>query len=214
MKQNRNLQQFLLLILMIFMSSCASLTGFETGKTSGKNNGSFLISINGTQTPDFDPDGTGESNPFFFPNIEIGGWYGLAEKIDISLRMNTNLNVIVNGKFQILGDQDSKSAIALGAGIGNVFILSPLWYVQVPVYLSLHPAPNFAVYANPRFVYQFSVTSDINEQVSYLGGNVGILIGKKVKFGIDAGYFNGDYTFIDGNSSNIFTFGVGTRFDF
>jgi hypothetical protein len=201
--------------IAVFLTNCASLTGFQDGRTVGQNNVELSASVNFSQSPDFNDweeeienDSTNIPN-FFFPNFEFGGRYGITDKVDISLRLNTNLNLGVGAKVQVLGDQESTAALSLGAEVGTFGLLSGLWNVQVPVYFSLHPRENLAWYLSPRYIYQFSSFAGAENGLNYLGGNTGLLFGNRHKFGFDIGYYN---VGADGNSLGLIQIGIGGRF--
>lgn len=206
--------------LALFLSNCASISGFQDGRSLGQGTGEFNASLNVASTPKFNdlndddlPDSLRVNVPtFYFPNLELGFRYGVHEKIDIGLRLNTNLNLGLNVKAQLVGDHESPFALGLGAEIASFGALLPLWNVQVPLYLSVHPQENLSIYATPRFIYQFAGTVTENLNWNYLGGNGGILFGKRNKFGFDFGYYS-----INADGESLFSmiqFGVGGRFQF
>jgi len=200
--------------ISLFLSNCASLTGFQDGRSVGKNNGEIMGSLNFSQSPDFDNwedqgDSLDNVPNLFFPSIEFGGRYGVAEKVDITLRLNTNLNLGIGVKAQMLGDRESKAALALGAEAGTFGLISGLWNFQVPVYFSVHPTENFAWYLTPKFVYQFTSYAGADNGLSYTGANTGLLFGKRNKFGLDLGYYR---VGAEGESIGLFQVGIGGRF--
>lgn len=200
---------------MLFLASCASLTGFQDGRTVGKENGDFYGSLNFSSSPDFNDwenDTVVVDVPTLtFPNLEFGGRYGVGEKVDLTLRLNTNLNVGIGAKFQVIGDRQSPFAMSLGAEVGSFGIVLGLLNVQVPVYLSVHPSESFSWYLTPRYIRQFSTFASVENGLSYFGGNTGLLFGKRHKFGLDIGYYR-----LGGieNSVGLFQFGLGGRFAF
>ena len=204
-----------LAILALALTNCASLTGFQDGKTVGEGNGDLAISLNFSQTPDFDEleevedSLSGDLPNLFFPNFEFGGRYGIAEKVDLTMRLNTNLNLGIGAKVQVLGDRESSTALALGAEVGTFGLISGLWNVQVPVYFSVHPSEKFTWYLSPRYIYQFTSYAGADNGLSYLGGNTGLMFGARNKFGIDIGYYN---VGADGSSIGLLQIGVGGRF--
>lgn len=177
---------------LIFFSGCASLTGYQDGRSIGEGNGEAMISLNFSQSPSFndleDSTGITEIPRFAFPNIEVGGRYGATEKLDVTLRLNTNLNIGVGTKYQVIGDRSSDFALGIGAEVGTFGLITGLWNIQIPVFTSFHPNERFTIYANPRYIYQFTTIAG-REGWSYLGGNIGLLFGSKHKFGIDAGFY-------------------------
>lgn len=201
--------------LLLFSVGCASLTGYQDGKTVGQGNGEAMVSLNISQTPDFgafeDSLNITDINSFFFPNIELGGRYGATENLDITVRMNTNLNLGVGAKYQIVGDRSSNFAVSVGTEIATFGLISGLWNVQIPVYTSYHPTEKLAIYASPRYIYQFSSVGSF-EGFNYLGGNVGLLFGSRHKFGIDLGIYKASAT--GSGSVGLNSFGIGGKFVF
>lgn len=206
--------------IIVLFSSCASLTGFQDGRAVGEGNGEAMISLNASQSPSFIDleetiDGTtGETFDiprFLFPNIELGGRYGIADDLDVTLKLNTNLNISAGIKYQILGDRFSKYALGTGLEVGSFGLITGLFNTQIPLYASIHPTESFAFYLSPRFIYQFSSIGGLIGW-NYIGGNTGLLFGSKHKFGLDFGYYQ------VGTSSTarigLVTVGIGGKFFF
>jgi hypothetical protein len=207
---------FLLLVGTAFLlSDCASLAGFQDGRSLGKGTTELSGSLNFNTSPqfnDFDNDSIGVDVPTIFaPNLEFGVKHGVTEKIDVGFRISTNLNVAVAVKGQVVGDDQSPFALGLGLEAGTFGLISGLWNIQVPVFLSVHPSEKFTAYLNPKYIYQFSSYADLDGGLSYLGSNVGLLFGKRNKFGVDFGYYNlnaGDAR----DGIGLIQFGIGGRF--
>jgi hypothetical protein len=115
-------------------------------------------------------------------------------------------------KVQVIGDRSSPFALSLGAEIATFGLVSGLWNVQLPVYTSYHPTDDIAIYLNPRYIYQFTSYGTAQNGLSYVGGNGGLLFGKRNRFSIDFGYYKLGKVDID--SFGLFQFGVGGRFAF
>ena len=98
------------------------------------------VSLNVSQSPDFFYDDGEEvlDENFAFPNLELTGRYGVSDKFDVGVKLNTNLNLSITTKYQFLGDRQSKAAMAIGADVGTFGIISSLWNAQLPLYFSLH----------------------------------------------------------------------------
>jgi hypothetical protein len=204
-----------LFVTLVYFSSCATLTGYQDGRTVGEGNGEAMISLNISQSPEFSVIEDSFDNEFIprfiFPNIEVGGRYGVGEKLDLTLKVNTNLNLGVGAKYQILGDRTSDFAMAVGGEVGTFGLVSGIWNAQIPVYLSYHPSEKVALYASPRYILQFSTIGDIGGW-QYVGGNVGALFGSRHKFGIDLGLYS-----VGANGLNrvkLITAGIGGKFVF
>lgn len=221
MKIKTLVQWFALAIIIVALASCASISGFQTGRTVGAESGEIMFSINGTQSPDFDElddaDSVNVDNDFriFAPNIELGGRYGISEKVDFGIRANTNLNILADVKVQVVGDQESPFALATGFGLGMFGFVSTsggLFNFQIPVYASYHPADNVDLYVSPRYIGQWGTTfGESSGLLNYFGANVGFLTGRKTKFGVDIAYFglnNAD----TGYDDTLFQIGFGMKF--
>lgn len=173
-------------------SNCASLTGFQTGRTVGKGNGELLFSLNASQSPDFELDvnfdDTADIKNFFFPNLEGSVRYGIIEKLDVGAKLNTNFNLAFDAKYQLIGDRYSPVALSVGAGVGTFGLFAALWNLQIPVYFSIHPSDMLDIYISPRYIAQFAA-GDISGSLNYLGGNAGLMFGRRTKFGLDFGYY-------------------------
>lgn len=204
---------------ILLWSGCASLTGFQTGKTVGDEKGEIAMSLNFVSAPDFDPDDDEEADTGLVINtlglLELGGRYGVAEKVDVGLRINTALNFLADAKVQVVGNQESFFAMALGAGLGGFGFVSEegmLLNFQIPLYLSIHPSDKFAIYAAPRYIGQFGTTFDESSGLlNYFGSNFGFEAGKRVKFGLDIAYYG---IWNEGEEINnaLFQIGFGVKF--
>ncbi len=199
--------------IALSLHSCASLTGYQDGRALGEEKGEVGVSFNVSQSPDFFIDDFEDDmdENFAFPNLELMGRYGVTDKFDVGVKLNTNLNLSVTSKYQLLGDQQSKSALAIGADVGTFGLVSSLWNAQLPLYFSLHPSDKFTWYLSPRYIFQFAA-GDLSSNLSYLGGNTGLLFGRKNKFGFDLGYCN--MTDFNGGGIDLLTIGIGGKFVF
>jgi hypothetical protein len=209
---------FTLLLLLsagvvLLFTNCASLTGFQTGRTVGKNKGEMMLSLNYSQTPDFnidiDQNDTSDIKRLAFPNLELGARYGLTEELDFGLKINTNFNFALDAKYQVLGDKESDVALSVGLGAGTFGMFSLLWNFQVPLYFSYHPNENVDIYITPRYIAQ-SAAGDISGRLNYFGGNTGVLFGKDVKVGLDLGLYNVNAV-KELNGISILTLGIGVK---
>ena len=205
----KNLQLLAVLLAVTIFTSCATMTGFEEGKTLGEDNMEFGASVNVTSAPDLLGDDADINDVLFFPNIELGFKYGITEEFDLGIRVNTNMNLGAFMKYQIIGDKNSAFAVSPGLEFSTFSLLT--YAVQVPLYMSIYPNQNLAININPRVVYQASAGAAIGGGVSYLGGNVGFLYGKNHKFGLDIGYYS---VGVDGSRTDLLNIGVGGRFRF
>jgi hypothetical protein len=84
--------------------------------------------------------------------------------------------------------------------------------MQLPLYFSFHPSDKLTLYASPRYVYQFNTLGGLQSSWNYLGGNAGILLGRKHKFGIDIGHYRVSIPKL--SNPILFNIGVGGKFFF
>jgi hypothetical protein len=204
-----------LVFISILSQSCASFTGFQDGKTLGNNNWDLSGSINRGTTPSFD-ENTSPEDITDFASFELGSRYGISDKVDLSLKINTNFNVAIGTKYQIKGDLLSKNALAIGLEVGSFTVLAPLLNIQLPLYYSHHFNDKWTWNFSPRYVIQFNAGKrDEFRGIHYVGGNTGFMFGRKHKIAVDFGLYRANIS--EDNSiktSFINTFGLGGRFMF
>lgn len=206
---------------MLLLQSCASLSGFHTGRTVGENRAEFTASLNAGNAPDFSEEEDNVSDELsvvFFPNIELGGRYGVSEKLDFGVRLNTSLNVLLDAKYQFVGDQESPFAVSAGAGFGTFGLITTsaaLLNFQVPLYTSYHPTESIGIYLSPRYIGQFGTAfSETTGLLSYYGFNTGAEFGKDaLRFALDYGFYRLDSPGQIKNTS-VMQFGIGLKFTF
>jgi hypothetical protein len=197
--KNLTKTSFLSVILMMVLTGCATITGFEEGRALGKNNVEILLSASYVQSPTLNSsDQPGNNTPRHntYPLAEVNIKMGVTNKLDIGGKLNTNANFSGFFKYQMIGDQTSR--FALGSGV-ELSTFSGLEYaIQVPVYMTYYFSESLALNVSPRGVYSVGsekidgnktlLTND--NEYTFLGGNIGILYGKKIKYGIDVGIYN------------------------
>jgi hypothetical protein len=192
--------------LTLFISGCASISGFEEGRALGDGNSEIIVSANVINLPGIlysDDDGLEGTDGISFPNIDLSYKYGLSDKADIGGRITSNLNAGVFVKYQLVGDQTSQ--FAMGTGLELATSLGLLYNVQLPLNMTFYPSPAVAINFAPRGIFQFAV-GDFNEPITYIGGNFGLLFGKKNKFGLDVGYYKLN------EGATLVTYGLGGKF--
>ncbi|MBK8501435.1 MAG: hypothetical protein IPL46_04065 [Saprospiraceae bacterium] len=201
------LKVVIVLQLSLLLTSCAQLSSFQTGRTSGKGNGEVGIAASASGISDaFETD----ASATFFVG-EAYGRYGVGENFDIGLKLSTALTGVFDFKYQILGDKISPFAMSIGPGIGfQGAIAETLVQLHFPLHLSYHPNEKLAIYASPRYISQL-VTG--GGSANYLGSSLGFETGEQVRFVLEASYFKllNDIE-IDGFGLGLFQFGGGVKF--
>jgi hypothetical protein len=177
----------LIVVLILGTTSCVSLSGFEEGRSLKEEQSSIQVNFNTMQVSDVTSSDIIDLS--FFPNLEVGYKYGFSGKFDLGVKANTFGNMGVNAKYQILGDQRSDFAMALGTEF-NSFLGLGLFNAHVPLYMSYYPSEKWTFNIAPRYVVQFGsgFGDDLIRAINYLGGNAGVMFGSKHKVGLDIGY--------------------------
>lgn len=215
MKKNAFVGLLAFVAVAFLLSGCAQFSGFQTARTVDKGGGEISLAAGGLGTQiDFDIDSTiGGDFTAVVPFLEVGGRWGLGEKVDMGLRLSTTLNMMLDARYQFVGDKTSLFAMAIGGGIGYQGGIGAfnLFQTQVPLYLSVHPADNVGIYLTPRFAAQF-VTSSGGGSVNWGGFSSGVEIGRNVRFGADVSFFRiiNDQNIFD--ALNFFQVGIGMKF--
>ncbi|HLF65490.1 MAG TPA: hypothetical protein VI603_17115 [Saprospiraceae bacterium] len=204
----------LLLPVALLMSSCIQLSTFQTAKTVGKGNGEILIAIGGGGVSESFED----NSSIGFGTFELGGRLGVSEKVDIGLKVSHFVSYLVDVKYQFVGDQSSKFAMATGPGIGLYAFGfgTTLFQATLPLHMSVHPSERFGIYFTPRYSAQFAV-GEGSGSLNYLGGSVGFEAGQNVRFGTDISYMRLLDDVVDDSSFTdfglgLFQVGVGVKF--
>lgn len=203
-------------IILLTISGCVSFIGYNDGRSLGKGKKEMLASVNLTKSPSVDflnPKNKKDEIPILiFPAVAFGGITGETDKIDLYFRVTSSLNLNGGVKYQLLGSRSSMFAMGIGAELG-LFVLNKnsILNTQIPLFTSYHPSENLAIYVTPRYVYQFK-SSERPYDFNYIGGNLGLLYGKKHKIGFDIGIYR-----LALGDTERFTFsslGIGGRFIF
>ena len=170
-------------IVLILSSGCLQISSFQTAKTTPKDEGTIAVALGGLGVTD--PFDSGDS--FGVGTFEIMGRMGVGEKTDIGLKLSSFSSFLFDVKHQIVGDQHSSFAMALGPSLGfQAFVgTSLLMQAHLPIHMSVHPSDRFAYYLTPRYATQFAFSGGA---LHYAGGSTGFEIGRKTKFGMDISY--------------------------
>ena len=197
---------FCCLLFSILFSACTSFTGYQSGRTLGKGNSEITTALNGVLIKD--EAGEDFLNIKVVPLAEVHYQFGIAEKLDIGAKLTTGTSFTADIKWQFVGDQNSKFAMSTGLAIGGTGINPFAGQAQLPLYLSLHPTENFAIYLTPRYTGLINQDDDVFHAGSI---STGIIFGKRPKFAVDFSYIDlGGYS-DDESEAALFNFGFGVK---
>ncbi len=198
---------------LVATSGCVQLSTFQTAKTVPKGDGEILVALGGGGI-----SGAFDGGSVGFGTYELAGRLGVGDKTDVGFKISHFVSYLADVKFQFVGDQESKFAMATGPGLGLYAFGfgAAIFQGTVPLHMSIHPSDRFAVYLTPRYSTQFSIANGFNA-LHYLGGSVGMETGRKVRFGADVSYmgllnhqYNNDV--FDGFGLGLFQVGIGVKF--
>ena len=133
--------------------------------------------------------------------------YGVADKLDAGISISSAFNALINVKYQLIGDQESRFALALNPGLefqlggDDGFFLRP--HFSAP--LSLDLDDKFTLFAEPKYIYQ---TIDGTHFPGFSGG-LQVTLYNDWKFAIGASSF---YPLVERGVGNTRVFQVGVSF--
>ena len=189
------------------MSSCSSLTTFQTGRTIGKNQQGFQINASGYVLIDQD-----FNDIFVLPYFEFNGSYGFTQRLEGRITASSSLSFLGSMKYQFIGDQNSPFALSLEPGLeiteSNYGAGEPSFITRYhfPIHMSWHNLSNKALYFSPKYTLQ-----NDGEDISHFPGfSTGIAMDRKRTYFIGCGYFLSKYP--GSKPEHIFQLGTGVRF--
>lgn len=183
---------FLLLAGLLFISSCGTFSSMQTGRTVDQGNAEIGVAyyrpstiINALRVK----DGKSATN-FRLGYFHVNARYGITDRIEAGINLNTYGQIGLEGKYQLVGDKESLFALSLGATLNTFFFY--YYEYQIPVHMSVHPIGDLAIYFTPKYAGQFVSALGISNiaYMHYAGFSGGIMYGDRTKVGIE-------YTYMD-----------------
>ncbi len=155
---------------LIFLSSCAQFTRYQTGRTLGKGN--TMIGAKASLA------GVAVNQPGLTAFPELGAYvqYGIIDDLDIGVSISSNTSVMGFTKYQFLGDKYSKFAGSIELDVESVLGGNELYDGTYPLRfaisapLSMHQN-NFAYILQPQYLNQ-QIVND-NNSSHFLGSTFG-----------------------------------------
>jgi len=189
---HKNINQLVILLLIILsLSACASMSTMQTARTTDKNKFAYIIGLSVVRTDI--PISTIDTIKINAPVVDLGVRYGVTDKLDVGAKISIIGTANVDAKYQFLGDKTSKIAGSIGLGGGYISLAINaskihLYDFMLPVYFSYHPINWISLYCSPKYVFRITnnynylnqTTTNINSH--WYGATGGIRIGKRVAF--------------------------------
>ncbi len=201
---------------IVVLQSCASMSTMQTARTTEKGEVGFGFG-GGFVQADI-AQGKSDTIKIKAPFVEVGGRYGITDKLDIGAKLTLIGTAVLDGKYQFLGDHESKVAGSVGLGFGYLGIesgnsKSTMYDIMTPVYFSYHPADWFSIYASPKYVFRINTYSNDKTSGSgsshWYGVTSGVRFGKRFGFLMEYSYFkNSEYSKPLSQVTGGFVFGI------
>jgi len=160
---------FLSLIILGSFTGCIPFIKMESGRVVGKNKSAVGAMATSYQLSE------GENSPLI-PYFEAQAKYGLTEKFELSGGFNSIGFLMLNTKYQLIGDQKSLFALSLGIG-GSTLLFIPVTdgngsnikknlNFSVPLYTSIHFGEKMYFFFTPQFSRQIIFETDTHTAIS------------------------------------------------
>ncbi len=205
---NRRLMLFASFTLFVSLTGCLPFVKMESGRVIGKDR--FSV---GAIASSYSISSSGDKS-FTIPYGEFQVKEGITEKFEISGGLNSVGFVIINGKYQIVGDQKSFFALSLGIG-SDILVFIPKsdsnikknLKLSIPVFTSYHFTKKTYLFIAPQFSKQI-IFDKKEDNINFLGISLGLGIYiKNGEINLGGGYFAP----INELQSNIDQIGVSYR---
>ena len=159
----------ILALLSFSMTACYTLSTHQSAKTLGKGNDEFRYSAALISAPNV-LEGPEASEGYYKDStsislVQMQYMRGFTDQLDLGFTAGIEKFGLL-AKYQFYGDQESIFAMAAGLNInaaitsslinGGVFGIPSFKIAsgfELPLYLSLHPTKNIAIYSNPTLFY-------------------------------------------------------------
>lgn len=216
MKNNNPQIQFLtVLMAMLFLASCASMSSMQTARVTDKGEVGFGGGA-GYVRSDINL-GDSDTISIAAPFLEAFARYGITERLDMGVKFTVIGPMGIDAKYQFYGDKESGLAASAGFGLFYLPITSGdskaiITDLHFPLYLSVHPLPALGIYAVPKFILRNnSYNADgvrETETSNWLGVTTGMRFGRKNGLFVEYSYFGNNKFDVPLSQFNI-GFGIG-----
>lgn len=172
---------------LLTLSGCLTYNDMQTGRTvdAKTNELSFAANLSYQEKIEFEEE-DGVKEKTVYPSLTANYRRGISDKSDFGISANSNGNINLDIRRQLLGGKESPFAMSVGVGVGGIILyLGQLATIQS--YISYYPSENLSVTWNPRLIGIFELDAHKKYESFALSNNLTILIGKKTQFGTTLG---------------------------
>jgi len=177
-------------ILVLIFTGCASMSTMQTARVTEKGKFDYLVDGG------FSYFGTPQSPTDFLISlrfVELGVRYGVSDHLDAGLKISSSKTMLLDTKYQLLGDKSSKLAGSVGLGGSYMAykfddIRTSQYHAFLPFYFSYHPVDWISLYCSPKYIFQIANSYDLETNEGdtrfshWYGASGGIRIGKRIAF--------------------------------
>jgi len=182
--------RIVLWLLVLIFTGCASMSTMQTARVTEKGKFDYLVDggFSHYVTPQSPTDFL---NSFRF--AELGVRYGVSDHLDAGLKINSGFTMLLDLKYQLLGDKNS--ILAGSVGLGGSYMSFKFedartrqYHALLPFYFSYHPVDWISLYCSPKYIFEISNNYDFKTNEGdigfshWYGASGGIRIGKRIAF--------------------------------
>jgi hypothetical protein len=203
----------ILLCITLALGGCSSFSNFQTARVLPQKQADIYIASSGMFGADV-------KVPPVFP--EIGFRMGLGFKSDVGARISLG-GLYADYKYQLLGNEDGKIAVATGLELGGTIIpqsgTSGFIQTTLPLHFSYHPSERAAIIFTPKIcrIFGFKELTDYDSGENYFDGSSSFL------FSLNPGFeflmtdrlkliAGGNIIFDLTGDQNFFQYGIGIKY--
>lgn len=190
----------LVYLFFLALTSCASFSYIQDGKSLGKDNYAFQGNVSSMNKSAYNYLYQENSDEIkeYIPDVNLAFDLGVSKSTDFGMEINSTLYTGLRLKHQFIGSENSLINASLGFRVGTnileLFIAFARLNLQTPLFLSFHPTKNLCLYTvhsfNHQIVYQFeNQTTDFvpnyRSKYSTLSNTLGLIYGNRHQFGVE-----------------------------
>lgn len=210
---------FFMLVLTALATGCVNMSTLQTARTVPDDEIEVVTGGGYYLSPILSDSSSSDQNNdtielIGLPYIEVGGRIGMAEYLDLGLKVTIPGTIALDVKYQLVDVGGFAMAVGLGLGYlhyettnNDIKTSNEIIDLMVPIYVSYHLNESFAIYGAPKYVMRLNITGD-SDAAQLLGAGGGVRMGKEVGIYLEATYMvdlaNTDFTMMQVSAATFF----------